>query len=127
MALSDYERQMLEELEAQLADEDPTFAKTMEPEPVSVRRHEFSLRHLVIGLVVAAAGIGVLVAGVAANLVVVGVAGVAVMFAGFWYVGTGIGEVSVESVGIAKGTGEGGARSFMDRQTEKWNRRQGGD
>ena len=33
MALSEYERKMLEELEAQLSDEDPGFADTLKPKP----------------------------------------------------------------------------------------------
>lgn len=126
MALSDYERQMLEELEAQLADEDPSFAATMKPAPVRLAPRQLSLRNLVIGLVVAAAGIGVLVAGISMDVIVLGIAGVAIMFVGFWYVGAGFGEVSAAARADSESEGQPQARerqAFMDRQADRWNRR----
>ena len=63
MPLSEYERKMLEELEAQLADEDPSFADTLKPEPPAASvPMRLSLRHLVLGLLIAVLGIAVLVA-----------------------------------------------------------------
>ena len=120
MALSDYERQMLEELEAQLANEDPSFAKTMKPEPAPMRRRELSLRNLVIGLVVVAAGIGVLVGGIASELTVVGVLGVVIMFLGFWYAGAGIGEPGSKLADAAARRKQPSGESFMDRQASRW-------
>ena len=76
MPLSEYERKMLEELEAQLADEDPSFADTLKPEPpAAVAPMRLSIRHLVLGLLIAVLGIAILVGGIALEIVLVGVLG----------------------------------------------------
>lgn len=91
MGLSDYERQMLEELEAQLASEDPSLLKTMRPEePAAPQpRPTLSIRNLVLGLLIFFAGIGVLLGGVTLDQVWLGGIGVIVMFLGAWYVTAG--------------------------------------
>ncbi|WP_124039646.1 DUF3040 domain-containing protein [Neoactinobaculum massilliense] len=123
MALSDYERQMLEELEAQLQDEDPTFARSMKPEPapVSVSR-QLSIHHLVLGLLAAVVGIAVLVWGISQNWIWLGVVGVIIMFAGGWYIDRGYTSTPVEPAqrSARKAKPAGG---FMDRQAREWEQR----
>lgn len=123
MPLSEYERKMLEELEAQLADEDPSFADTLKPEPPAeaVAMH-MSIRHLVIGLLVSILGIGVLVGGIAIELVPLGVLGAVILFFGIWYV--------TEGFSSAPGAPQGEARprpprsdNFMARQAQMWEKR----
>ena len=135
MALSEYERKMLEELEAQLSDEDPGFADSLKPASLGVSASkQLSVRRLVLGLLVAILGVGVLVAGVATELVVIGVLGVVVMFAGTWYVIEGIQERPGAQRAKRKGEPprQGPASSsrptsrfseFMSRQAQEWERR----
>ncbi|MBP3223488.1 MAG: DUF3040 domain-containing protein [Actinomycetaceae bacterium] len=126
MALSDYERQMLEELEAQLADEDPSFASTMKPEdsPLSVGRNvHVSLKNVVVGLLIVVAGIAVLVGGVEFSLLPIGFAGVFVVFVGFYYLFIGVKETEQskekETVKAKKDK-----VSFMEKQAQRWENRQ---
>ena len=135
MALSEYERKMLEELEAQLSDEDPGFADSLKPASPGVSASkQLSVRHLVLGLLVAILGVGVLVAGVATELVVIGVLGVVVMFAGTWYVIEGIqerpGAQRVKRKGEPPRQGPASSSrptsrfsEFMSRQAQEWERR----
>ncbi|VDG76754.1 Protein of uncharacterised function (DUF3040) [Actinobaculum suis] len=127
MALSDYERKMLEELEAQLADEDPSFAQNMKPKEVreTVTR-QLSIRHLVLGLLALVCGIALLVWGVAASMLWISGGGVIIMFGGVWYALAGITTQKIEQpVGADSNTESPGAkaRGFMARQVEEWNRR----
>ncbi len=126
MPLSEYERKMLDELEAQLADEDPTFADTLKPEQTSESvSRQFSIRHLVLGLLVLVAGIAVLVAGVALEQVLIGVLGVVVMFGGAWYITEGIVERPVDPASAASKPSPKpkSGRGFMARQAEEWEKR----
>lgn len=126
MALSDYERQMLEELEAQLADEDPSFAKTMKPASVSpALQRQVSLRHIVLGTLIAVAGITLLVFSITLSFVPLGVLGVFVMGVGFWYASSPAGSVTVPTPD-AEQTKRADTQkvSFMERQEQRWNKRQ---
>lgn len=127
MALSDYERQMLEELEAQLADEDPSFAKTMKPENVSpALGRRVSLPHIVIGMLIAVAGITLLVISISLPFIPLGVLGVVVMGLGFWYATSSTESVSSSPSGTSSGQPRQSQKmSFMERQAERWDRRQG--
>ncbi|MGO1591189.1 MAG: DUF3040 domain-containing protein [Ancrocorticia sp.] len=128
MALSDYERKMLEELEAQLADEDPKFADTLKPEPPEPSTPmRLSIRHLVLGLLVAVVGIAVLVVGIAFEIVIVGVAGVVIMFGGFWYITEGFQPGPVSSSHQGKKPRPSSDGGFMSRQADQWQKRRGGN
>ncbi len=138
MPLSEYERKMLEELEAQLAEENPGFAQSMreqgsEPSERAGSSLQFSLRHLVLGLLLALAGIAILVGGVAIEQVIIGVLGVVVLFAGMWYIVTGIktggeGARRTRQERPSGSNGAGSAKSaaagFMARQMAAWEKRQ---
>ena len=127
MPLSEYERKMLEELEAQLADEDPSFADTLKPEPPSAAAPmRLSIRHLVLGLLIAVLGIAILVGGIAFEFVLVGVLGVVVMFGGFWYITEGMHAGPADPGAAPKKPKRSGGGNFMSRQSEEWNRRKRG-
>lgn len=137
MALSDYERKMLEELEAQLSDEDPGFAQTLKPEPSPrALQHQVSIRHIVLGTLAVIAGIAILVGGVRASIIPVGVVGLIAMFLGGWYMSLGVTSVPMEGAPrrprkpAPGSTPKGSSRiqDFMARQAEEWEkrRREGG-
>lgn len=130
MALSDYERNMLEQLEAQLQDEDPSFANSMKNDeaPTSVSR-QLSVRHLVLGLLVLILGIVIMVWGGSLSWLWLGAIGVVVMFLGAWYVVSGF--TVTEAAPGEKGANQprknpGGSSSFMDRQQSMWEKRRRG-
>ncbi|MCI7305636.1 MULTISPECIES: DUF3040 domain-containing protein [Trueperella] len=122
MALSDYERRMLEQLEAQLVDDDPRLAQSLASKEREATQTSLSPKHLVIGLIVAVLGLLVVLGGVASELVPLGVAGVVVVFAGLWYLSAGMTKVS----GEAKPRKQAGRSDFMERQMEQWRKRQEG-
>lgn len=122
MALSDYERRMLEQLEAQLTDDDPHLAQSLKSEERGAVLTSFSPKHLVIGLIVAVLGLLVVLGGVASEVVIVGVAGVVVVFGGLWYLSAGMTKVSAP----AAPRKQAGQSDFMERQREQWRKRQEG-
>ncbi|QOQ39015.1 DUF3040 domain-containing protein [Trueperella pecoris] len=124
MALSDYERKMLEQLEAQLADDDPTLAQSLATDEHAPTATAFSPKHLVIGLIVAVLGLLIVLGGVAAEIILVGVLGFVVVFAGLWYLSEGVTKVAVPAGGQAPRRSQG--PSFMEQQMEQWRKRQQG-
>jgi len=85
MPLSDEERKRLQELERDLAAEDPKLAQELETGPISRLRKA----HVTLGLLTAIIGIGVLILGVMAQRTIVGVAGFLLMCAGtIWILST---------------------------------------
>ncbi|MGV4415836.1 DUF3040 domain-containing protein [Trueperella pyogenes] len=122
MALSDYERRMLEQLEAQLADDDPKLAESLAPEDAGFTRTAMSPKHLVVGLIVAVLGLMIVLGGVAGEMVVVGVLGVLGVFGGLWYVSEGVRKVAGEAGTPRKDRGSNS--SFMEKQMEEWRKRQ---
>lgn len=129
MALSDYERKMLEELEAQLSDEDPSFVENLKPqvEPRAYA-HQMSIRHVALGALAMLAGVAILVAGVHFSLIFVGVLGVVGMFFGAWYISSGHTAVPVDAAPKArKQEGPARMREFMEKQAREWERRQRGE
>ena len=125
MALTDDERKMLEQLEAQLANEDPSFVQALAPEQSDdgVPGFAVSARHLVIGLIVAVLGLIVVLLGVMIEIVPVGIMGAVIVFAGFWYVAAGGGKKPV-TAGAPSGAQQPKGDSFMERQAQAWQRRQ---
>lgn len=84
MPLSEHEQQLLDRLEQQFQEEDPKFAKSLEPEPART----LSTRRILIGALVTVAGFLLLFLGAtrqdAAQNIIVGVLGFAVMIAGVY-------------------------------------------
>lgn len=85
MPLSEEEKRTFALLEAQLLENDPKFAKTMQS-AASVGR--ISQRRIVIGTMIAILGIVILLTGITVNLTILGIAGFLVMGAGVYYAGT---------------------------------------
>lgn len=127
MALSDYERKMLEELEAQLSDSDPKFAETIAPENPTATRLALSVKNMVIGLVIAVVGIGVLIAGVMIEIIPVGFLGVIIMGVGFWYATSGMTSKEVPVTGKTEKKWPTAKDSFMNMQNSMWNQRKDGE
>ncbi|WP_124055007.1 DUF3040 domain-containing protein [Arcanobacterium ihumii] len=125
MALSDYERRMLEELESQLSGDDPKFAQTLASDEGTVKRLSISPKNLVGGLIIAVLGLGVVLLGVSLEIVALGVLGVVVVFAGFWYLSNGATQKSIR-LSSTSHTGKspfGGSGNFMEKQAQEWLRR----
>ncbi len=132
MPLSEREQRMLKELEEQLQSEDPGFASSMQEAPVG----KLNVRNLVLGLLVAVAGIGVLIFGIYNQWIWLGVIGFLVMGAGVYFATTG-GSGSGSSAGGGNGSGGngggggGGPRSstpspsgsFMSGLEQRWDER----
>ncbi|MGO1522530.1 MAG: DUF3040 domain-containing protein [Nesterenkonia sp.] len=132
MPLSEREQRMLKELEDQLQSEDPSFASSLQEAPVGT----FNVRNLVLGLLVAVAGIGVLVFGIYQQWIPVGIVGFLIMGAGVYFATAG-GAGSSSSNGGGNGGSGGGSGgsgprssapspsggSFMSSMEEKWEQR----
>ncbi|HWR85428.1 MAG TPA: DUF3040 domain-containing protein [Rhodoglobus sp.] len=120
MPLSEQEQRLLEEMERSLYQNDADFVATVNP-----RRGRPNYTLLVVGVLIAVAGIAVLVTGVIIRQPLVGVLGFAVMFGGVL--------LAVAPPRRAAGAAEpafGSAKPrrnsrFMDRVNERWERRQG--
>lgn len=124
MGLSDYEKQVLAQMEEQLASDDPHFASKLKAEGPG--RIQLNPRRVAWGVVAILVGVVTLLAGVALS---------SNTFAGAMTVGTGVGVLGfvLMVVGvqiIIRGVGNSGAApvkkssSFMQRQQDKWDNRQ---
>ncbi len=133
MPLSEHEQRLLEQMERALYAEDPKLASTLRGSDLrAVQR-----KRLVLGAFGLLAGLGLLVAGVATQLVPVGVVGFLVMLAAAWYAYTGLktpARVDPTQVGGSSAAGRGPAKrktkssgSSMQRLEERWRRRREGD
>lgn len=132
MPLSEREQRMLKDLEEQLQTEDPSFVSSLQEAPVG----KFNVRNLVLGLLVAVAGIGVLLLGIYQQWIPVGILGFLVMGAGVYFATTGGASGSANNggggSGGAGGSGGSGPRSsapspsggaFMSSLEQKWEQR----
>ena len=80
MPLSEHEQRLLEQMERALYAEDPKFATSMRnPRPMAGDK-----RRVALGVVAFLVGIGLLLAGVATQLVIIGVLGFLAMLGGIW-------------------------------------------
>ncbi len=134
MALSDYEKKMLAELEAQLTNEDPSFARNMKPAAPEVEAisRQLSVRNLVLGILGLVAGIAILIGGISApKMWWLGLLGVIIMFASVWYALAGVHTEKVAvpagGAGSPSASGPRGVSSFMQRQQEIWEKRRRGE
>lgn len=128
MPLSEYEQRVLEQMERQLASDDPRLANTL-----TQRGHRGVGRYVVAGIG-AALGLLLLVIGAANSEVWLGVVGFVVMFATVAYafarphqhtgptgVVTDDGAIRKPGQKPAKGRAKG--QGFMSRMEERWDRR----
>ena len=125
MPLSEQEQRLLEEMERNLYRNDADFVHAVG----GVRGRRPNYRAIVLGVLLAVAGVGALIAGVALQLLIVGIVGFALMFAGVLI------AITPSKRGAA-GAGPGATPTaakmqrsrggFMDRLNERWDRRQEG-
>ena len=126
MPLSEQEQRLLEEMERNLYRNDADFVHAVG----GVRGRRPNYRSIVLGVLLAVAGIGALIAGVALQLLIVGVIGFALRFGGVLLAitpgkrGAAAPAPAEPTSGSSKGKRSGGG--FMDRLNDRWDRRQEG-
>ena len=120
MPLSEHEQRLLEEMERNLYQNDADFVAT-----VAGRRGKPNYRLIVIGALLAVAGVGALVAGVIVQQPLVGVVGFGLMLGGVLMV-LSPGRAPAESAAASSGASARRApRSpWMSAMNERWERRQ---
>jgi hypothetical protein len=128
MPLSEQEQRLLEEMERNLYRNDADFVQAVG----GVRGRRPNYRAIVIGVLLAVAGAGALIAGVASQLLIIGVIGFALMFAGVLVAITpskrGAATAAPAEPAPASRRARGAAGSgFMDRMNDRWDRRQDGE
>ena len=124
MPLSEQEQRLLEEMERNLYRNDADFVHAVG----GVRGRRPDYRAIVLGVLLAVAGVGALIAGVALQLLIVGILGFALMFAGV-LVAITPGKRGAASAPPAEPGSNRSTRSkggFMDRMNDRWDRRQEG-
>lgn len=84
MALSEYEQEVLADLEKQFGDTEDELAEKIDETP-GIRRLEFDARRVAIGALLLLLGIVALVVGVSVEHPLIGLGGFLVMFAGIWH------------------------------------------
>lgn len=139
MALSDYEKQVLAQMEAHLHNEDPKMADRMRQTSTKVGESTASRpRRVAFGVVLVLIGAVVLVGGLIATPYLkgmeflgtaIGVLGFVVVVLGVLKI-FGVGSKSHASKPAPHGQPAGAPASrgsFMDRQNERWERRQHGE
>ncbi len=128
MPLSEYEQRVLEQMERQLASDDPRLANTL------TQRGRRPVLRYVLASVGAALGLLLLVLGAATDRPVLGVIGFVLMFAAVAYVfaaprnrkETAPGAPEQPTTGRSPSRGRSAnRRSFMTRLEERWERRRG--
>lgn len=123
MPLSDYERRVLDQMEQQLASDDPKLASVL-----GTRRQRPVLRYVLVVFGILA-GLGLLVIGSATSQMWVGVLGFVAMVGVVVYASSGGRSAESESAapqpskGSAKGKQAHKRSSFMNRMDERWDRR----
>ncbi|WP_022893353.1 DUF3040 domain-containing protein [Agromyces subbeticus] len=127
MPLSEQEQRLLEEMERNLYRNDADFVHAVG----GVRGRRPNYRAIVLGVLLAVAGAGALIAGVASQLLVIGVIGFAVMFAGVLVATTpskrgAVSAAPSEPAANAQSGRRTTGGGFMDRMNDRWDRRQDG-
>ena len=135
MALTEYEKKILEQMEASLREEDPALASQMsapavEEDPESARGPR-APRRIALGLTGAVLGMVVLVAAVSLGYSILsGVAGFALTVAGVLYALSRPGASSSESADESSARGadkSSGWSSFIQDQERRWDDRRDND
>ena len=138
MALTEYEKKILEQMEASLREEDPALASQMSApaveEETEPARGPRAPRRIALGLTGAVLGMVVLVAAVSLGYsilsILLGVAGFALTVAGILYALSRPGTSSSESADESSARGAGkssGWSSFIQDQERRWDDRRGND
>jgi hypothetical protein len=120
MPLSEYEQRMLQQMEQQLRSDDPRLASTLADKPRA------NVRRLSLGALLFLLGLGGLVGGVAIPQIWLGVLGFLAMLGGVMLAMSGPRGGGTRGRGAKRSGGPGTTASsggFMQRQEDKWNRR----
>jgi hypothetical protein len=137
--LSEHERRQLEQIEEALRASDPRFAGAVRAADPRVHYR----RRVIVAALGFVTGVGLLLAGVAVNVIVIAVAGFVIMLACTLWAVTSYRRMTGNTIGRApaKNRGPGGKRraatarragtqagpGLMGRLEERWRRRQQGD
>lgn len=118
MPLSEHEQRLLEQMERAFYEEDPQFATAMQ-QP----RTPFG-RRAALAIVLAVAGLGVIIAGLASRIPLLGVAGfAALLLAVSMMLPSGKATAAAGERPTVPRHGSTGRRSFSQRLDERWDRR----
>jgi len=127
MPLSEHEQRLLEEMERSLYQNDADFVAT-----VGARRGRPAYRSIVLGILVAVVGVGVLITGVTFQIPIVGILGFVVMFVGV-LLAIAPGKRSAGPTGAPAASAPGSAKAgkptqagFMNKLNDRWDKRQDG-
>lgn len=126
MPLSEQEQRLLDEMERHLLQHDADVVHAS-------GGRSLSYRNLVLGAVVALAGLGAIIAGVSVWQsimvlgIVLGVVGFAAMLGGVILASTTSKNEVTKAKGAAKAGTSSGSSSMMDRLNDRWDRRQNGE
>jgi hypothetical protein len=126
MPLSEHEQRLLDEMERSLYQNDADFVAK-----VGGTRVRPSYRAVVLGILLAVVGIGVLLTGVLVQVIVVGILGFALMLVGVLVAITpGRARRAAAAAGDEHATPSAKPAQqpgFMDKLNERWDKRQDGD
>lgn len=117
MPLSEYEQRVLAQMEQHLRSADPGLEESLRP------KGGIDMRKLSIGILGGIIGLAILVAGVATTQVWLGVVGFVAMLAGVLYATTGLRRGP--SLPGRASTAPRKSNGFMNKQRERWEKRQG--
>lgn len=125
MALSEQDRQILEQLELQLREDDPALASTLSSQRSSKKQAKktYAPRRVALGLVLAVLGLIIPIIGISASslwvTVAIGVVGFALMLTGVLFIAI----PTVDNPDAAPKQARRSRSSFMEKQQRKWDER----
>lgn len=126
MPLSDHEQRLLEQMERALYAEDPKFADSLR----KTRRASVDRKRMLLGIAGVAAGLAILLAGVATSMPLIGVLGFLATVAGAFLAYNAFTAKAATTEATAgatptAGTGKASAANspLMDRLEERWRKR----
>jgi hypothetical protein len=125
MPLSEHEQRLLEEMERSLYHNDADFVAT-----VGGRRIRPGYRAVVLGVLLAVVGVGVLVTGVFVQLPIIGILGFVLMFVGVLIAIAPPKKLAAAPDELPRAqspnTGGAGHAGFMNKLNDRWDKRQDG-
>lgn len=110
---------MLDEMERNLYHSDADFVSA-----VSGGRGRLHYGSLVLGVLLALAGLAVIIAGVVSHLLIVGIVGFAVMFVGVLLATRRSRKAAYQTRAARKASRPAARGSFMDRMNDRWDNRE---
>jgi len=123
MGLSDHEQQLLDDMERRFYQSEADVMQT----PSGIKR-TLNLRSLVLGIVLAIIGVGVLIGGVASRQLWLGLVGFACMLGGV-VLASSMHGASVENADLSSGAraAKPQREGFSERMSRRWDERMDGD